>query len=267
MINLKQQLDMIDIPLQITNNYSSLYRLAGDLIDCERGQYEDVSWVNNKGAWPNRIYGINLSKENIDHKLEWLVDGMKSGRMPKIIGTSQFTKPENYEMYFEAHGLVKTSDAEGMGLSTKNLNTDFKPKTQVVIKKVSNQAELKDFAKIVTPNLFQMDMSYVKPYYECISRLRETGAADFFIAYDKGTPVSTAMVYYSEEVAGLYHIATDIPYRGLGIGKQITIGAILHAEKKGYDNVVLFASEDGKHMYQQLGFESVCKLGRYKLKQ
>jgi len=256
-----------DIPEQITNNYSSLYRLAGDLIGCERGQYEDISWVNNHHTWPSRVYGINLSEENINPKLEWLVEGMKSGLMPKVIGTSQFTRPENYEEYFSAHGLVKVSDAEGMYLNVANLKMAYESKIEVEVKKVSNTDMLADFAKIVTLNLFQLDMDAVEYYHNCISQLMAVGATDFFIAYHEGEPIATAMVYYSEDVAGLYHIATAKEYRGQGVGKQVTIGAILEAITKGHESVVLFATNEGRYIYNQLGFESVCKLGRYKLKE
>jgi len=255
-----------NVPQQITNNYSSLYRLAGDLLGCERGQYEDISWVNNNHTWPSRVYGINLSEENINQKLEWVIEGMKSGRMPKVIGTSQFTRPENYEQYFSTHGLVKVNDAEGMALNVANLKMDYESKIVVEVKKVTDVKMLYDFAKIVTLNLFQLELSDVDAYYNCIEKLMLTGAADFFLAYQENEAIATAMVYYSEDEAGLYHIATVEAYRGLGVGKQVTITAILQAITMGHETVVLFATESGKYIYNQLGFKTVCKLGRYKLK-
>lgn len=247
----------------LTNNFTSLYDIAGQLAECTRGIHRDVHYVDNQGIWPCQIYGINMSEDSIDQRLDWIVASIKRGILPNKIGTSQYTKPENYAEYFEKHQIDHSHNATAMALNTEN----FSPITNetTTIKVVETDEELTAFCEIVIKELFHSSLDKLDPYFKCMKALKEAGKIDMYIALLDDQVVATSMVYYDGSSAGLYHIATDSNHRGKGIGKQITSAPIEAAISKGYETIVLFASDLGLPVYKKLGFETYGLLGRYKV--
>lgn len=251
----------LDYMTLLTNNFTSLYDIAGQLAECTRGIHRDVHYVDNQGIWPSQIYGINMSEESIDQRLDWIVASIKRGILPNKIGTSQFTKPENYAEYFKKHQINHSHNATAMALNTAHFIKSSK--TTTTIKAVETDAELKAFCEIVITELFHKTLDKLDPYMKCMKALKEAGHTQMYIALLDDQVVATSMVYYDGETAGLYHIATDSKHRGKGIGKQITSAPIEAAMAKGYETIVLFASDLGLPVYKKLGFEQYGQLGRY----
>lgn len=250
----------------LDDNCVSLYTLAGQLMNCECRLTGGIKWVNNDFSWPERIFGIDLSPSGLEEQLDMLVKGMKLGYLPRKIATSLLTRPEDFEAYFYKHGIEKAFDADGMVLKLDQLNSDYISKIDLDIYPVTNDALLLDFAKLAMEALFQKGPDKVRPYFECMRKLIDDGHVSCYIAYHNQEAVGTSMAYIKDDVVGIYHIASKASYRGKGIGKQITLAPLLEAKEAGYDTAVLFASQLGKPIYEQLGFISFCKLGRYQLK-
>lgn len=259
----------------IKDNYTKLYKIAGEVAQCPMDTTKEVSWVNNQHIWPNRIYGLNVSEVNIDNMLEWITDGMKSGKLPEILTTSLFTMPKNYENYFSKHGIEKKFDAQGMVLSLDMFDEDEKyAQIDLTINKVTvttNNGELNDelalWCNVVLKALFDQSESYFNAYYNVISKLLDMNIIQCFVAYVNEQPVATSMLYISENnIGGIYHVSTLKEYRGLGIGKEITKAALIYAKENSCKLSVLFASELGEAVYRKLGFKTYCSFGRYGLK-
>lgn len=65
--------------------------------------------------------------------------------------------------------------------------------------------------------------------------------------------------------ATILNIYTDPPYRRRGIGRQLMQAIISWCKTQGFAGVTLHASEEGRPLYESLGFESSNEM-RLKLK-
>jgi GNAT superfamily N-acetyltransferase len=90
------------------------------------------------------------------------------------------------------------------------------------------------------------------------------GSAQAFLAYDGQTPVGCAIVSIPDEyrrfVFGICNAHVNAvfvrpEYRRRGIARQLMQLAIAWARERGCTRVRLRASEDGRALYSQLGFE------------
>lgn len=89
------------------------------------------------------------------------------------------------------------------------------------------------------------------------------GPMEFFIGFEKETPVTTAAVHYTPEVADLVIISTIASARKKGYGGAITRAAALAGKARGYRYAVLSASSMGKPVYERLGFVVVGQLDNF----
>jgi GNAT superfamily N-acetyltransferase len=82
-----------------------------------------------------------------------------------------------------------------------------------------------------------------------------------YLAYWDGKPVSTAEVFFGEEVAGINGVATVPEARGKGFAAAVTLAPLLDARKMGYRVGTLQATKMGFPIYIRMGFEHNFNLG------
>lgn len=77
------------------------------------------------------------------------------------------------------------------------------------------------------------------------------------LLYEQSHPVSSAMAVIDPETntAGIWNVVTDPKKQKQGLGTKIMISLIKELESQGVESIHLLATEEGKKMYQNLGFE------------
>jgi GNAT superfamily N-acetyltransferase len=87
-----------------------------------------------------------------------------------------------------------------------------------------------------------------------------------FLAYFKGKPVATSLLFVHNNTAGIYYVSTLPAYRNKGLGLLITLAAMQAAKKSGFKNVILQATQLGAKVYKQAGFKEYCHADIYRFK-
>jgi ribosomal protein S18 acetylase RimI-like enzyme len=95
-----------------------------------------------------------------------------------------------------------------------------------------------------------------------IGRLGNDPDSRRFVARLDGYPVATSRLSMAGGAAGLYTVVTLPEARGLGIGRAMTLTALLAGREAGMRIGALQATEMGQRIYARLGFE---ELFRFKL--
>ena len=86
-----------------------------------------------------------------------------------------------------------------------------------------------------------------------------------WLAYQDNEPVAKAFLSLGAGVAGIYGDSTMPAVRRQGIGRAITLTALLAARQLGYRIGVLHSTQMGEGVYRGLGFQEYCRLYLYGL--
>jgi GNAT superfamily N-acetyltransferase len=78
-----------------------------------------------------------------------------------------------------------------------------------------------------------------------------------------GRATATAMVCVGTGVAGGSNIATVPDHRRRGIGAAVTGHAFAMARDLGYATAVLTSTEEGRPLYEALGFRTRCLVDQF----
>ena len=85
------------------------------------------------------------------------------------------------------------------------------------------------------------------------------GDVDFFLGRLDGRPAATATLIRTDDVAGIYAVATIEDARRRGLGAAVTWAAISRAREWGSRAVILQASPMGLGVYEAIGFKTVVE--------
>jgi GNAT superfamily N-acetyltransferase len=80
-----------------------------------------------------------------------------------------------------------------------------------------------------------------------------------FTAYVDGEPASTAAVFVSDDVAGIYNVATPERFRRAGLGEATTRAAVAEGARRGCVLTTLQASEMGYPIYERMGYRTAVR--------
>jgi GNAT superfamily N-acetyltransferase len=75
-----------------------------------------------------------------------------------------------------------------------------------------------------------------------------------FLAYADGQPVAASAVFVTDDIAGVYNVATVPDHRGKGYGAALTWAAADHGRGQGCTASILQASGDGEPVYARMGY-------------
>ena len=93
--------------------------------------------------------------------------------------------------------------------------------------------------------------------------LSERSPQKLFLAYWKGQPVATALLFLQSNTAGIYFVTTLAKYRNKGIALALILGSMRYAKTSGYKYCVLQSSKEGLDVYLQAGFKEYCRADVY----
>jgi ribosomal protein S18 acetylase RimI-like enzyme len=82
----------------------------------------------------------------------------------------------------------------------------------------------------------------------------DAAPSHMFLARLDGEPVATSLGLVVDEVVGIFNVATVERARRRGIGRAVTLAAMLDGAERGARNAVLQSSSLGRPVYESLGF-------------
>lgn len=138
---------------------------------------------------------------------------------------------------------------------------DFSPinkDKQANVRRVGNAEELSDFAQVIARNWEPTDQNVLR-YYQGTSAhyLLPTSQIALFTYYQDNQAVACIELFPSDEnTLGIYGFATLKAFRGTGIGSALFTHALNYAKAKGYQRLILQATEAGIGIYQRYGFQA-----------
>ncbi|WP_139959356.1 GNAT family N-acetyltransferase [Flavicella sediminum] len=244
---MKTTTELINDNLQ---NLTDLWKTAGRAFNA----YEKTSnfdFCEIKGsAWPNRIWFQKpITEENLPIIQQKLTTASSYITLPiwQLPNKKQETllKENGFKLRFEQVGMSLKID-EAFAIAT-----DFK------IQRVTNSTQIKIWA-----DLFFQAFKYVISIETIEKTLQDI---PYYIAYDKDTPVGTAIAYASNNSMGIHSVGIPPEMRRRGYAEQLMKQLINLALSQQMEYVSLQASAMGKNIYLKLGFTELFVIQNYVL--
>jgi predicted GNAT family acetyltransferase len=168
----------------------------------------------------------------------------------------------SWEALLIPRGFRLVEGPPGMSVDLNRLNDTIHLPAGAEIKIVSDEQSVWDCADaIVNGYGFPLDWKDITINFS--NGLGLVSPYRSYVAYWNGKPVSTAAVFFGQEVAGIYTVGTVPEARGKGFGAAVTLAPLLDARKMGYRVGILQSSTMGFPVYKRLGFEQNCNLGSF----
>jgi GNAT superfamily N-acetyltransferase len=168
----------------------------------------------------------------------------------------------SWETLLTPRGFRFEDGPGGMSVDLNRLNESGDIPVGVEIVAVSDEKSVRDCAEVLVYGYgFPRDWKDIA--IDFVNGLGLDTPYRSYVAYWDGKPVSTAAVFFGEEVAGIYSVATVPEARGKGLGAAITLAPLLEARKMGYRVGILQSSKMGLSVYRRLGFELDFRVGSF----
>ena len=199
-----------------------------------------------KGAWPNKLFNLSISKENMEEVLEEIEKGTEKGILPKVLTCTEedyqlILTSEKSNRYKKGGWSAMTHDLMSIGELPEN------PKFK--IEQVENVGQLEDWKRVVEQELIKGQIQM-----DVLQTVQKHPNSRFYLGCIDGKAVATALLFGSENRSGIYLIATDGQYRKQGLGSLITNHCLIQAKSQGYECVDIEATTLGESVYKSLGF-------------
>jgi GNAT superfamily N-acetyltransferase len=226
----------------------------------------DIKWFVSDVPFPllNGVMGAKLEAGSEDRRIDEVLGQFKAAGVPMLWWTGPASQPGDIGSRLMARGLVRAGAPPGMAADLANLDASEALPVGVTIKRVDGDDVLSGYGQVLQ-QAFELPDFVVGIPLDILKRrgYDEASAINNYLAYLEGTPVAVCSVGYGAGVAGIHNVGTLEQARGRGIGRAITLWALLAARERGYKVGVLEASGMGYNVYKRLGFEHYCEMELY----
>ena len=149
-------------------------------------------------------------------------------------------------------GLALNGSMPGMAMSPRPAPD---PPTRLAIHRATGEARLADHRAVAAAG-FGLPLDVVERLMP--AAMLGDPAVRVYVGIEDGVPVASSMTVRTDEILGVYNVATVAPARGRGYGTAMTWAAIADGDP-GVAIVILQASAMGRPIYERMGFRTVVE--------
>ncbi len=206
----------------------------------------------------NVVSAARFDPTSADRRIDAVLATMEGFGLPYSWWIGPLSTPADLPARLAARGL---RNAPNPGMALELAAWTPPPARGISVTRVTERAEFHTACLTVAAG-FEID---AEPMDEFERRFAQLGWSDelpmrSYLAWIDGRPVATAMAVLDGDVVGVYNVATLPDARGRGAGTAVTAASIADRLADGARLAVLEASEMGLHVYERLGFRTVCQV-------
>lgn len=241
------------VMLALEDNMSAKFAFLPKLIN-ETCIIDNNLLVINTHYKTDMLNIICRSKTSNISAITTAINEFRNEELPFAYWTGFYNEPLDLNKQLEKLGLVCTENELGMAIELSEL-PDKNICPELNINSVENITQLNDFISVMS-ELMPTEADEIKKFYIKASDhiLQNPVKLKLFVGYINNKPVATSALFCEAGVVGIWDIITLPIARRKGIGTDMTLAALKEGKKRGYHIGVLTASDEGKFVYQKLGF-------------
>ncbi|HSX13395.1 MAG TPA: GNAT family N-acetyltransferase [Chlamydiales bacterium] len=129
-------------------------------------------------------------------------------------------------------------------------------KLNLDIRQVGDQSAVRDIITVMNRILPAEEHRAIESFYlpSVPYLLDPQSLLIFFVGYYDDKPVSISSSFCDRGMVSIFDVIVSPEMRGKGFGKAMTLQPMIDAQAKGYDKVVLTATDDVRYLYEKIGF-------------
>ncbi len=213
----------------------------------------------------SNMFNIVYCNEDGDQRsVKAAIDYFKSKKLPYAFWIGFENEPSWLEKELLALGLV-TDETEWAMICNLNKQKPMLIHPDFDIRQVQDQTEMKNIISVINHIIPVDEHLAIQSFYEQSTAvlLSKDCSLTFFVGYESGKPISLSSLFCDQEMASIFDVIVLPEMRGKGLGKAMTLKAMLNAQEKGFNKCVLTATNDAKYLYQKLGFKDLKTMKVY----
>jgi len=246
----------------VETNLTALHLFLGQWPELGLHREVDRLWTISERRFSlcNVILDARLGPADPDTQIERALRPYSGTGVNLMWKLGPSTRPTDLGSRLEKRGFLALPNLHGMALDLRALG--FVPRC-------ASELEVREVDGAETLNLWRhaVDRGFGWPSYgakdiaDNLNYFFERGRGRPFTAFvaivDK-EPVSSSLVFFEDDIGGIYFVSTVPEFRRRGFGSVITAAALMEARRRGCKTAILHATEMGYPIYRRLGFEEVC---------
>jgi len=236
----------------LRDNYYNAYLANVSCLSGKYGEGEDYKWVDcSPGFWTTHIYDLSTDLLNCDKKSAEMYLRAQKDEIPRYITHFSDCSDGIFPSLTKA-GFAHRTTMPGMQCKLSDFDFDGMEQNHFEINHLSSAEEAAVFTDIIQRGLVTNRRCYA-PHFQ---KLADHDGFQLLLGRYKGEPAATGLVFVSNGVAGLSLIVVDDQFRGLKLGKAMTLRMMHEGLQAGCTDAVLYASKAGEPVYKKLGYQN-----------
>ncbi|MCW2791384.1 MAG: family N-acetyltransferase [Nocardioides sp.] len=206
----------------------------------------------------NGVAAARFAPEDAARRTVEVLDPFVERGLPFLWWLTPSTTTPETEQALELAGLLR-GDTPGMHVGLTG-PTGTRPVPGLAVR-VAQPGEERAVFEVMAEG-FGMPPELLAPLHDLMGGLAPDRLVHVLATLD-GEAVASGSLWVTGTVGGLYNIATVERARGRGVGLAVT-GALMDlAHERGCTEAILHATEQGRPVYERLGFVEVCATPQY----
>lgn len=218
------------------------------------------SYVLIDSSLPSDTYNAAVLKSTDFDAAKFIAAYYQRKNFPAAIWVWETPDSAVIEQHLIDLQLVTNETNIGMWADLQHIHPDLKSTSDFRIDLVTTTAQLASYADVLA-GLFEPseEAMQVRKYHQLITPFYQAQSSpmQFFIGTCQARVVSTGTLFFEQQTAGIYDIATRADARGKGFGARMFQHLLQATKNQGATTAVLQASPDGLGIYQKAGFQEL----------
>jgi ribosomal protein S18 acetylase RimI-like enzyme len=245
-------------------NYSAYFEGFASLPQCEFHRDPEITWFISNGPPGDTVLHTQVSSERIVEKIDEVLHLLKSRAEDGWWQVLPSCQPANLASQLQAKGLIKTESRPAMTADIEMLEDEAAIPMGLLIERVRDVGMLQDWFSASIAG-FEASEEVEHIYFDAYAALGFALDAPFhhYVGYLNGKPVTSSTLLLAAGLAGIYDVSTEPAARRQGLGRAITMAALMEARSRGYRFAVLQSSDEGYNLYRDIGFSELYREENY----
>ncbi len=190
--------------------------------------------------------------DDLEGSITAVLEPFDAGRIPLLWALP--THDAAVVSALEGRGFAPGAGVPGMTIDLDDLPPLEVP-ANVVIEEVDGDPEALRDATTIALTTNGLPPLSVDPYLDALDQSAKRSTIRTFLAARDGAPLATSTLVSAAGVAGLYNVGTLPDARRAGLGRLVSVAAMVAGREAGYRVGVLQSSPLGEPIYRAIGFE------------